>query len=285
MIDHLLTAPRVHSDDTTIPMQQKGIGATKTARLWGYLGAGARQGPDKKWIEHPPAVVFEFTESREATHPITFLGKYEGYLQVDAYSGYDALFKTSQIVEVGCVAHCRRKFFEIAKTQKTPGLAAEALRWIARLYEIESRIKGEPPDKKFEIRQAESVPVLADFKVWLNGHYGSLLPQGPLAQAFGYAIRQWQALTRYTENGILMADNNLMEAQMRPIALGRKNFLFVGSQRGGEVAATVYSLIATCKLNGVEPYAYLKDVLGRIRSHRIDRLDELLPFNWKPLGA
>jgi len=191
-------------------------------------------------------------------------------------------FETPFGGKVGANMHMRRKFFEIAKNQQTPGLAAEAIRWIAKLYEIESRIKEEPPDKKLLVRQAESVPILADFKRWLDGHYGTLLPQGPLAQAFGYAIRQWPALTRYTENGILLPDNNLIEGQMRPIAMGRKAFLFAGSERGGDVAATMYSLMATCKLNHIEPYAYLKDVLTRIRSHRVDRLAELLPFNWKP---
>ena len=237
------------------------------------------------WVEHPPAVVFEFTESREAVHPARFLNHYSGYLQVDAYSGYEALFKTGRVIEVGCLAHARRRFAEIVKTQKTPGLAVEAIAWFAKLYEIEARIKEVPPDQKLLVRQAESVPLLLDFKRWLDGHYGSLLPQGPLGQAFGYAIRQWQGLTRYTENGILMPDNNLLERQMRPIAMGRKAYLFVASGRGGEVAATMYSLVATCKMNNVEPFAYLKDVLGRIRSHRVDRLAELLPFNWSPACA
>ena len=285
LIAHVLAAPRVHSDDTTLPLVEKGRGSTKSARLWGYLGAGSRLTPEGAWVEHPPAAVFEFTESREAIHPSRFLKQYSGYLQVDAYSGYEAIFKTGRVIEVGCLAHSRRRFFEIAKTQKTPGLAADAIAWFAKLYEIESRIKEEPPDKKLQVRQEESVPLLSEFKRWLDGHYGTLLPQGPLGQAFGYAIRQWQALTRYTENGILMPDNNLLERQMRPIAMGRKAYLFAASERGGEVAATMYSLVATCKLNRIEPFAYLKDVLGRIRNHRVDRLAELLPFNWSPACA
>jgi len=285
LIAHVLAAPRVHSDDTTLPLLEKGRGSTKTARLWGYLGAGSRQAPEGVWVEHPPAAVFEFTASREAIHPSRFLKGYSGYLQVDAYSGYEAIFKTGRVIEVGCLAHSRRRFFEIAKTQKTPGLAADAIAWFAKLYEIESRIREEPPDKKLRVRQAESVPLLSQFKRWLDGHYGTLLPQSPLGQAFGYAIRQWQALTRYAENGILMPDNNLLERQMRPIAMGRKAYLFAASERGGEVAATMYSLVATCKLNRIEPFAYLKDVLGRIRSHRVDQLAELLPFNWSPACA
>jgi transposase len=282
LVDHTLGAPRLHSDDTTMPLIEGGRGRTRTARLWGYLGAGARQGENGAWVEHPPSVVFEFTDSREAIHPIEFLKDYEGYLQADAYSGYDALYKTGRVIEVACWAHARRKYFELAKTQQPPGLAAEALKWIGKLYEIESRLKEDPPDKKLKLRQAESVPVLADFKHWLEAHYPTLLPQGPLGLAFGYTLRNWRALTRYTENGVLVPDNNLLERQIRPIAKGRDAYLFVAAERGGHVAATVYSLIGTCKLNRVEPYAYLKDVLQRLPSHPMHRLAELLPFNWTP---
>jgi hypothetical protein len=227
-------------------------------------------------------VVFEFTESREAIHPIVFLEHYQGYLQVDAYSGYEALFKTGRVIEVGCWAHARRKYFEIAKAQQPPGLAADALKWIGKLYEIESRLKDEPPDKRRLGCQAEAVPLLADFKLWLDGHYPTLLPQSPLGLAFGYTLRNWRALTRYCEDGILLPDNNLLERQIRPIAKGRDAYLFVAAQRAGHVAATLYSLIGTCKLNRIEPYAYLKDVLQRLPSHPMQRLAELLPFNWRP---
>ena len=285
LIAHTLAAPRVHSDDTTLPLLERGRGSTKTARLWGYLGAGARQNETGEWAEHSPSVVFEFTQSRAAIHPSKFLQNYQGYLQVDAYSGYDALFKTGRIIEVGCFAHCRRKFFEIAKTQKTPGLAAEGVGWIAKLYRIETTIRGRPPDEKLQVRQAEAVPVLAQFRRWLEGHYPTLLPAGPLGQAFGYALNHWQALIRYTENGVLVPDNNLLESAMRPIAMGRKAYLFTAAERGGHVAATLYSLVGTCKLNGIEPYAYLKDVLQRLPGHSVTRLAELLPFNWRPNTA
>ena len=282
LITHTVSAPRLHSDDTTMPLIVGGRGSTKTARIWGYLGAGARQNHVGEWVEHPPSVVFEFTESRESVHPIRFLKNYQGYLQADAYSGYDALYDGGRIIEVGCWAHCRRKYFEIAKTQKTPGLAAEAVAWIAKLYRIESAIKDKPPDEKLQIRQTEAVPVLSNFKLWLEGHCPTLLPQGPLGLAFGYTLRNWRALTRYTENGVLVPDNNLLESAIRPIAMGRKAYLFAASERGGHVAATLYSLIGTCKLNRIEPYAYLKDVLQRLPSHPVNRLAQLLPFNWKP---
>jgi transposase len=187
-----------------MPLLEGGRGRTKTARMWGYLGAGARQNDANEWVEHAPAVVFEFTESRESKHPVKFLRDYQGYLQADAYSGYDAVYRSGRIIEVGCFAHCRRKFFEVAKTQKTPGLAAEGVGWIAKLYRIETTIRGRPPDAKLQVRQAEAVPVLTDFRRWLEGHYPTLLPQGPLGQAFGYALNNWQALTRYTESGVLV---------------------------------------------------------------------------------
>ena len=274
---HLLQAPRVHSDDTTMPLLMAGRGSTKTARLWSYLGAGQRQ-ENGLWVDHPPAVMFEFTETRQAIHPATFLRDYRGYLQVDAYSGYDALLRGGQIVEVGCWAHCRRHFFEIARLQKTPGLAAQALAWIARLYAIEAPITLLQPDQKWLVRQAQSLPVLADMHRWLVGHAGSLLPQSPLAKAFGYALRNWVALVRYTENGVLLPDNNAMERMIRPIAVGRNNYLFVGSPRGGQVAATMYSLLSTARLNGLNPYDWLKDTLTRLPSQPSNRVDELLPL-------
>jgi transposase len=276
---HILKAPRLHSDDTTMPLQEPGRGSTKTARLWGYLGAGQRQ-ENGLWIDHPPAVLFEFTESREAIHPLTFLADYEGYLQVDAYSGYLALCRTGRVIPVGCWAHCRRRFFEIAKVQKTPGLAAQALAWIARLYAIEATIKDLSPDQKHDIRQSQAVPLLTDLRSWLEGHFPKLLPQSPLAQAFGYALRNWESLMRYTENGVLDPDNNAMERAIRPIAVGRSNYLFAGSSRGGRAAATMYSLLGTAKLNGLNPYIWLKDALTRLPSHPSNRVDELLPLAW-----
>ena len=282
LIAHTLAAPRLHSDDTTMPLLEGGRGRTRTARMWGYLGAGARQNAAGDWVDHPRSVVFEFTDSRESKHPVRFLRDYHGYLQADAYSGYDAVYRAGRIIEVGCFAHCRRKFFEVAKTQKTPSLAAEGVGWIAKLYRIEATIKDKSPDEKLKVRQAEAVPVLADFRRWLEGHHTTLLPQGALGAAFGYALNHWPALTRYCESGILVPDNNLLEAAMRPIAMGRKAYLFAGAERGGHVAATLYSLLGTCKLNGIEPYAYLKDVLRRLPGQRIDRLAELLPFNWQP---
>lgn len=182
------------------------------------------------------------------------------------------------------VWHARRHFFDVARKDPSggTGLAALALAWIAKLYEIESHIKDRPPDKKLQARQSQSRPILEKFHAWLVGHPPTIPARGELGQAFGYALRQWSTLV-YTENGILQPDNNLIESAIRPVAVGRKSWLFLGAERGGHVAATMYSLIGTCKLIGVEPYTWLTDVLRRLPNHRITLLEELLPFNWKPL--
>ncbi len=282
---HLLGAPVIFSDDTVLDLILGGRGTARTARMWAYVSAGATCDANGCWHDYPRAAYFEFTETREAVHPTRFLSSYRGYLQADDYSGYHATFRTGRVAHVACWAHCRRRFYDLAKAQSVPGLAHEALRFIGELYEIESRTRDEPPDKRLALRQAETVPLLDAFRVWLDTHAGTLLPQSPLGQAFGYVRSNWQALNRFTENGILAPDTNLVERTLRPVAVGRKAWLFTASVRGGEAAATAFSLIETCKLNGVEPYAYLKDVLGRINSQRIDRLHELLPFNWTPLSA
>lgn len=283
LIAHTLAAPRLHSDDTTVQLRDSSKNSTHTSRLWGYLGAGQRLDDQGNWVEHPPSVVFEFTRTRQGIHPQQFLKGYRGYLQIDAYSGYDALLKSGNIVAVGCLAHARRHFFDVARKDPSgaTGLAAQALAWIAKLYEIESHIKDHPPDKKLLTRQTQSRPVLDQFHAWLVGHASTIPPRGELGQAFGYALRQWSTLVRYTEDGILQPDNNLIESAIRPVAVGRRSWLFLGAERGGHVAATMYSLIGTCRLNGVEPYAWLCDVLKRLPNHPVTKLAELLPYNWK----
>lgn len=304
---HVLAAAAIGADDTTLQLAQSGNGAgggdragnraragiraggargkTRTARLWAYQCSGFRVDPGGGWAAHPPAVVFDFTESREGLHPMRVLAGYSGYLQADAYAGFDALYRDGRIVEVACWAHARRKFFEVAKSQQTPGLAHEALRFIAALYAVEADIKGQSTEARYQARQARSVPVLADFKLWLDAHGPQLLPRSPLSNAFGYVLANWAALCCYAGCGILEPDNNAVERAIRPIALGRNNWLFAGSVRGGQAAATILSLIETAKLNQIDPFAYLRDVLARINSHRIDRLAELLPFNWRPAAA
>ena len=281
---HVLAAPKIHADDTILPLVEGGRGRTVQARLWAYLGAGARPDGEDQWIEHPAAVFYEFTDDRRGAHVQRMLKDYTGYLQADAYAGFDALFATERILEVGCWAHARRKFFEIAeaapKGMRTS--AHEALDWIGRLYAIETEIREEPPDRKALIRQAQARPVLAELRAWLEASLRALLPKSPTAGAIGYALSNWAALNRYTDSGILDIDNNACERAIRPVALGRKNFLFVGSDRGGRAAAIAYSLIQTCKLHGIEPFAYLTDVLRRLPAHPINRVAELLPFRCQP---
>ena len=281
---HVLAAPKIHADDTILPLCEQGRGRVVQARLWAYLGAGARLDDQGEWIEHSAAVFYEFTDDRRGEHVRRMLGTYRGYLQADAYAGFDALYRDGSILEVGCWAHCRRKFFEIADAapKDTRTAAHEALDWIARLYAIERDIADEPPDKKCAQRKEQSVPVLGEIRLWLEGTLRTVLPRSPTAGAIGYALNNWTALTRYPESGILDIDNNACERAMRPVAIGRKNFLFVGSDRGGRAAAVAYSLIQTCKLHNVEPFAYLSDVLRRLQSYPINRVAELLPFRWKP---
>jgi hypothetical protein len=173
---------------------------------------------------------------------------------------------------------------DIAREPGGSPLAAEALQFIWRIYQIESCLKHAPPDERRAVRQAETVPLLSHFRTWLDAHYPSLLPRSALGQAFAYTLSNWAALLRFTDDGILAPDSNLVERSIRPVAVARKAWLFAASERGGQAAAVVFSLIESCKLVGVEPYAYLRDVLQRIDQHRVDRLTELLPFNWKPSG-
>lgn len=284
---HVLRAPRIHADDTILPLVEAGRARAVQARLWAYLGAGARLEAQGRWVEHPAAVFYEFTDNRRGEHVQRMLKGYSGYLQADAYAGFDALYRDGRIVEVGCWAHARRKFFEIAEAapKGTRTSAHEALDWIAQLYRIESEIREHPPDKKQLAREQKSRPVLAEFRAWLEASLRALLPKSPTAGAIGYALANWAALTRYTDSGVLDIDNNACERAMRPVALGRKNFLFVGSDRGGRAAAIAYSLIQTCKLHAIDPYAYLTDILRHLPAHPINRLEELLPFRWKPASG
>jgi len=307
---HLLAAPVIFGDDTPHDLLQKGPGSALTARLWAYISAGAiwtpntarepEPGPGPEpddpggahrtpfnghWRPYPAAAYFEFTTSREGRHPMALLGDYSGYLQADDYSGWAALFRGGRIQHAACMAHARRKFFEIAhKERHHPGLAAQALEFYRRIYEVEKTIKDASPDERLAARGARTLPILEEFKAWLDGHLPTLLPKGPLAKAFKYALSNWEALTRFTTNGMLAADSNLVERSIRTVAVARKNHLFFGAETGGTAAATLFSLIESCKLNDIEPYAYLRDVLERIPNHRQDRLHELLPFNWIPVN-
>jgi len=270
MHQKILLSPKINSDDTPIPVKNPNRkGSTYNGYLWVY-------------IDDSKDVVFDFTPTRSREGPIKFLGKYNGYLQADAYSGYDEYFRISGATEVGCHAHARRKF-EYA-LDSDPVRAARMMVLWKRLYEIESRARDEKYSdaQLLEARQKEAKPILAEIKVLLDEYKKQVLPKNPIGKGVTYALNQWDALLRYLEEPILEIDNNLSEQTLRMVCLGRKNYLFAGSEAGAKRAAIIYSLVASCKLNKIDPFAYFRDVLGRISTHPMDKIDELLPGQWKP---
>jgi len=260
------------TDDTPLPLQVKGNGKLKKARLWVYLRGGT----------DPPLVAYDFSIDRSKQRPIDYLEGYRGYVHADAYSGYDELFRKEGIIEVGCWAHARRKFDEAASSR--PGEATDILARIARLYhEIETPCANTIPEERRRFRQEHAAPILAGIFEKLEELRQQTIPSEPLRKAVDYALNQRLALCRYLEDGRLRPDNNLAENAMRPVALGRKNWLFVGSERGGRAAALFMSLIQSCKNCDINPWEYFDDMLRRIMSHPVSRLRELLPDQWKPL--
>lgn len=284
---HVLGSAVIFTDDTTLALKAppgESRGKTLTARLWVYLAGGWLPDPEGRWRRVAPAALYDFTTDRSGAHARRMLGAWRGFLQADDFAGYSESFR-SGIVHAACLVHARRRFAKIVKDApkgSPPGLAHEAMLYFAEIYRIEGDIREADPDERLRVRQLETRPLMADFHRWLRGHAPTVLPKSPLGEAFGYALSNWAALNTFVEHGILEADNNLSERAMKPVALSRKNWLFAGSERGGRAAAIAFSLIETARLNGVEPYAYLRDVLQRINAHRQDRLEELLPMNWRP---
>jgi transposase len=267
----VLGRPVIFTDDTPVDMLQEGLGRTKETRMWVYVGGCG-----------PPYRFFDFTEDRRKERPGQILAKYAGFVHADAYSGYDHLFKNSaRIIEVGCWCHARRKWDEALDSARGP--CTEMLLRIRELYKVESRIKGEEPQSRLAVRQAESVPLLDKFYERLEEISAErvVLPSSLIAKAIGYAINQREALYRFTTDGRLEIDNNCAENAIRPLALGRKNFLFVGSPRGGKACAIALTLLQSAKAAGLNPYEYLLDIYNRIMSHPVNRLHELLPAAWK----
>ena len=259
------------TDDTILPLQVKGNGKVKKARLWVYV----RGGPG------PPLTAYDFSIDRSKRRPLAFLNDYKGYVHADAYSGYDELFKKEEIVEVGCWAHARRKFDEAVSSR--PKEATDILARIARLYhEVETPGADMTPEERCRFRQEHAKPLLEGIFEKVEELRSQTIPSEPLRTAVNYAQNQREALCRYLENGHLRPDNNLAENAIRPIALNRKNCLFVGSERGGRAAALYMSLAQSCKDCGINPWEYFDDMLRRIMSHPVNRLRELLPDQWKP---
>ena len=273
---YVLSAGKLHADDTPVPVLAPGTGKTKTGRLWTYVRDDRPAGDSLA-----PAVWFAYSPDRKGEHPAQHLRDFRGPLQADAYAGFNELYKNGRIQEVACWAHVRRKFYDLDQAHASP-IAKEAIQRIAELYMIESEIRGRPPNERLQVRQARARPLLESLRAWLEASLAKLSRKSDTAAAVKYALGLWAALVRYCDDGRLEIDNNAAERALRVVALGRKNYLFAGSDTGGERAAAIYSLIGTAKLNGLDPEAYLREVLTRIADHPINHIDELLPWNLTP---
>lgn len=269
---YVMAGEKLHADDTPVPVLEPGRGKTKTGRLWTYV-----RDDRPAASTDPPAVVFRYSPDRRGERPREHLKHFCGILQADAYAGFGHLYEGGRILEAACWAHARRGFYDIHQANQSP-IAAEALDRIAALYVIEKDIRGRPPAERAATRQARAGPLLEALREWLRHTLTRVSKKSELAKAIGYGLTRWTALTRYTTDGRIEIDNNAAERALRAVALGRKNYLFCGSDAGGERAAAIYSLIGTAKLNGVNPQAYLRYVIERIADHPINRVDELLPW-------
>ena len=276
---HVLAGDRVHADDTPVPVLAPGSGKTKTGRLWAYLRDERPHGGAAA-----PAVIYRYSPDRRGEHPRAHLAGFCGVLHADGYAGFEGLYGVGQVVEAACWAHVRRKFYDLHAAGQSPA-AAEALQRIQGLYKVEDAIRGRPPDERRRVRQEQAKPLLDAMRTWLDDTLRRTSKRSDLTVAIRYALTRWAALTRYIADGRTEIDNNPVERAIRPIALGRKNWLFAGSDTGGTRAAAIASLIATAKLNGTDPEAYLRHVLDRIANHSAKRVAELLPWNCANLIA
>lgn len=301
MIEEVLSSDVIHTDDTPVDVQDRSLDRTRTGRFWTYLGD-----------HYHPQTVFTYTPSRSRDGPMQFLqdwGKDERVrLQADAFGGYDGIYRGDaggQVTEVACWAHARRKFHEARNANAEA--STQALAYVRLLYDVERQAKesaersgidpATEPDRfheqlvqdRYRLRQEFAVPRLQQFKTWLESqraeHGGPILPKSPMGQAITYALNQWEALCVYTTDGRLNIDNNTAENALRRVAVGRKNWLFCGSDNGGHTAAVLFSLVASCERHEIDPLAYLKDVLTRIAATPVSQLDQLLPSRWKPAAA
>jgi transposase len=281
LIERVRSSAVIHTDDTPVPVLDPALPKTRTARLWVYCG---------DWRN--PYTVYDYTISRRRDGPAEFLKEFRGQLQADAFAGYDGIYAGGQVQQVLCWAHARRKFFEARTVQPEP--AHRALAYIGRLYGVERAAQelveravpvGESAwrdwhDRRRELRQTQSRPVLAELHAWLQEAEWQVLPKSPVGRAIGYVLPRWDGLTRYCADGALAIDNNLSERMVRPVAIGRKNYLFVGSDNGGRAAAVLYSVLASAKVNQVEPFAYVRDLLMQISGNPPHDLTRLLPDHW-----
>src|SRR5437764_444097 len=273
MFAALKRSGKLFADETTAPVLDPGRGRTKTGQLWAYAS------DDRPWGgTDPPGIVYIYAPDRKAERPIAHLAGFKGILQVDGYAGYRVMAERGDVELAFCWAHVRRRFYELAAAGAAP-IASEALTRINTLYEIETHIRGRSPDERRAVRQERSRIILDELEPWLRVKLQMISQKTKLAEAIRYAISRWNGLTRFIDEGQIEIDSNVVERSIRPIALNRKNALFAGSDGGSEHCAIVATLIATCKLIGVEPHAYLADVITKIvNNHPNSRLDELLPW-------
>jgi transposase len=274
---HALGGSKVHTDDTPLPVLAPGNGTTKTGRLWVYVRDDRSSGSTEA-----PAVWFAYTPDRRGEHPQRHLADFAGVLQADAFAGYAELYRSGRIQEAACMAHARRKLHDLHAVRASP-ITTEALERIGALYRIEAHIRGKPPEERQHIRQAQAVPLLEDMKRWFDATVLTLSAKSDTTRAIQYALNRWPALVYYCSDGHAEIDNLPAERALRGVAIGRRNYMFAGSDSGGERAAAIYTLIGSARLNGIDPEAYLRYVIERIADHPVNRIDELLPWNVAPL--
>ena len=275
---HVMAAERVHADDTTVPVLEPGRGRTKTGRLWCYTR------DDRPFAgQAPPAVLYRYSPDRKGEHPRAHLAGFRGILQADGYTGFAGLYGRG-VTEAGCWAHARRKFFDAHATKQSP-IATEVMQRIAALYAIEATVRGQSPEARLQARKQHSAPLFDALKDLLDSSLRRISGKSDLAGAIRYSLSRWEALTLVLRDGRACIDNNAAERAMRPMTLGRKNWLFAGSDAGGERAAAIYTLTETAKLSGLDPEDYLRQVLDRIAEHPVKRVHELLPWNLTGIRA
>jgi len=280
---HVMAAPVIHTDDTPIAVLAPGNGKTRTGRIWTYVL------DERPWQgSRAPAAYYRFSPDRKGERPQGHLAGFRGVIQADAFSGYESLARSEassgqgppRILHAACWAHARRKFFDVFESTKSP-IAEEALRRIGELYAIEAEINGQAAALRLEARQDHATPILTNLRAWLEEQRRRLSSKTALAKAIQYTLTRWEALARYANDGRLAIDNNSAERSLRGIAVTRKNFLFLGSEAGGDRAAILYTVLETAKLNELDPEAYLADVIDRMaKGHPINQLADLLPWNW-----
>lgn len=274
LADHVLAGAKLHADDTPVPVLCPGRGTTKQGRLWTDVRDDRPAGSTS-----PPAVWFAYSPDRKGAHPREHLKDFRGTLQADGYAGFNGLYERPDqpLLEAACWAHARRKFYDVHQATNSP-LALEALQRIGELYGIEEEIRGQAPELRQSVRRARAGPLLQALRGWMHATLTQISKKSELSSAIRYSLARWTALTRYRADGAIEIDNNIAERALRAVALGRKNWLFAGSDAGGERAAAIYSQLGSAKLNGLDPERYLRHVLERIAEHPIPRVAELLPW-------